>query len=393
MVIVLSIISITTVVSAATTISTNIQTDGTLSVTGTGTFSGNVGIGTTALDPVNGITSPLGVFGGTGADIGVVTINNASNSLHGLNINQTGGSGGQDVRAIDIIANGPITALGQVVVDCQTCTSGGNLWVGSSNAGFTNTTTGLGYFTLNSSSASGNILMVNNNGTGKALNLHNSSNSTLIYLDGANTTGYGITGAFPALTTGAAINLSSSNSGFTGNGVISANVSNSSASGAAIYGVNAGTGAAGRFDTSKGYGVDIQSSSNTTPGMRVFMTGQNANTGLKIQSYNAPTGAGTAFEVWGGTNGGILGASISTTGNGYFAGNVGIGTTSPVENLAVTNTTANSTTTMTIGQGSSNKGSCLKLFRTDGTPIYASVAAGATTFTLSTTACANVTGF
>jgi len=32
--------------SAATTISTNIQTDGTLSVTGTSTLIGNVGIGT-----------------------------------------------------------------------------------------------------------------------------------------------------------------------------------------------------------------------------------------------------------------------------------------------------------------------------------------------------------
>ncbi len=74
-------------------------------------------------------------------------------------------------------------------------------------------------------------------------------------------------------------------------------------------------------------------------------------------------------------------------------GSVGIGTTTPVENFAVTNSTANSTTTMTVGQGSSNKGSCLKLFRTDGSAIYAYVAAGATSFTLTTTACASVSNF
>jgi hypothetical protein len=35
----------------------------------------------------------------------------------------------------------------------------------------------------------------------------------------------------------------------------------------------------------------------------------------------------------------------------------------------------------------------LKLYRTDGSAIYAYVAAGATTFTLTTAACANVSNF
>ena len=74
-------------------------------------------------------------------------------------------------------------------------------------------------------------------------------------------------------------------------------------------------------------------------------------------------------------------------------GSIGIATTTPVANLQVNNSTANATTTMEVGSANQNKGSCLKLYRTDGTPIYAYVAAGATTFTLSTTACANVTGF
>ena len=85
-------------------------------------------------------------------------------------------------------------------------------------------------------------------------------------------------------------------------------------------------------------------------------------------------------------------ADISPSGGAYFASNVGVATTSPVANFQVANG-SNATTTMEIGSGGQNKGSCLKLYRTDGSPIYAYVAAGATTFTLSTTACASVSDF
>ena len=43
----LSLFILVVTVQAATTISTDIQTDGTLSVTGTSTLAGNVGVGTT----------------------------------------------------------------------------------------------------------------------------------------------------------------------------------------------------------------------------------------------------------------------------------------------------------------------------------------------------------
>jgi hypothetical protein len=72
---------------------------------------------------------------------------------------------------------------------------------------------------------------------------------------------------------------------------------------------------------------------------------------------------------------------------------VGIGTSTPVANLQATTLTANATTTIELGKADQNKGSCMKLYRTDGSAIYAYVAAGATAFTLSTTACATVTGF
>jgi hypothetical protein len=67
--------------------------------------------------------------------------------------------------------------------------------------------------------------------------------------------------------------------------------------------------------------------------------------------------------------------------------NVGIGTTSPVSSLQVVASTTNATTTVTIGQSNQNKGSCLVLYDAGGNAVYASVASGATTFTLSTTSC------
>lgn len=77
----------------------------------------------------------------------------------------------------------------------------------------------------------------------------------------------------------------------------------------------------------------------------------------------------------------------SVGGNSYFGGNVGIGTTTPTSALQVTASTANATSTLTLGKTGQNKGSCLELFDSAGTAVYAYVAAGATTFTLSATSC------
>ncbi len=100
------------------------------------------------------------------------------------------------------------------------------------------------------------------------------------------------------------------------------------------------------------------------------------------------------------------GAHLYSTGNGDLVvtrgdgsaginldvlGSEGIGTTTPVANFQVAN--GNATTTVEFGSAGQSKGTCIKLYRTDGSAIYASVAAGATTFTLTTTPCASVTGF
>jgi hypothetical protein len=79
----------------------------------------------------------------------------------------------------------------------------------------------------------------------------------------------------------------------------------------------------------------------------------------------------------------------SITGTNRFivtdSGSVGIGTSTPVTNLQVT--AGNATTTVTIGKIGAGKGSCLELYDVAGTVVYASVAAGASTFTLSSTSC------
>jgi hypothetical protein len=164
------------------------------------------------------------------------------------------------------------------------------------------------------------------------------------------------------------------------------------------------------------------SADNTAVGRNTLgsLTGGNNNTALGYNSLGAnTTGAGNVgvgtyaghYELGsstlyiddqdrGNSAGDKVGALLYGTFNSTpslqtltINGKVGIGSTTPVANLQVNNPTANSTTTMEVGNAQSNKGSCLKLYRTDGTPVYAYVAAGATTFTLSTSACATVTGF
>lgn len=68
-------------------------------------------------------------------------------------------------------------------------------------------------------------------------------------------------------------------------------------------------------------------------------------------------------------------------------GNIGMGTSTPTTQLQITASSTNATTTVTIGKIGQNKGSCLELYDAAGSPIYAYVASGATTFTLSTVSC------
>ncbi len=77
---------------------------------------------------------------------------------------------------------------------------------------------------------------------------------------------------------------------------------------------------------------------------------------------------------------------VSKTGKVELGAALSNGPDSIVDTLQIASST-NATTTLRIGQTGQNKGSCLALYDSAGTPIYAYVAAGQTAFTLSTTAC------
>ncbi len=70
--------------------------------------------------------------------------------------------------------------------------------------------------------------------------------------------------------------------------------------------------------------------------------------------------------------------NIYSAGNGknYFAGSVGIGTTTPATSLQVTAASANATTTMEFGKANQNKGTCLKMYDAAGTLKWVSIQGG-----------------
>lgn len=71
-----------------------------------------------------------------------------------------------------------------------------------------------------------------------------------------------------------------------------------------------------------------------------------------------------------------------------YSGKWGIGTTTSLtSSLTVATTTANATSTITLGKPGQNKGSCLELFDSAGTAVYAYVPAGGSAFTLSAISC------
>ncbi len=89
-------------------------------------------------------------------------------------------------------------------------------------------------------------------------------------------------------------------------------------------------------------------------------SGTAANTDLLINRTETAVGSGTQRLI-DAQVGGVSKFSVSNTGNGYFAGNVGIGTTTPQYDLSVTKT---SSTTAIIGDNGAS--GCLILGNSDG---------------------------
>jgi hypothetical protein len=128
---------------------------------------------------------------------------------------------------------------------------------------------------------------------------------------------------------------------------------------------------------------------NNTTGNYNVSFGYNAGTSITTGSNNIVIG--TYADVPDGTASNQLNIGNVLYGNST-TGSIGINTSTPIANFQVANGT-NATTTAEFGSSGQNKGTCIKLYRADGSAIYASVGTGATAFTLSTAPCASVTGF
>ena len=124
---------------------------------------------------------------------------------------------------------------------------------------------------------------------------------------------------------------------------------------------------AGWFTTLYATTVSASSTSFTYSGGNLDMVGDNI--------FNSGTITGTTLTA------------TSTTVISQIVFRLGIGTSTPVTPLHVTTTSANATSTLTVGKVGQNKGTCLEFFDQAGTAVYFSIVAGATTFTGSADSC------
>ncbi|MFA6459338.1 MAG: hypothetical protein WCV79_03010 [Candidatus Paceibacterota bacterium] len=114
----------------------------------------------------------------------------------------------------------------------------------------------------------------------------------------------------------------------------------------------------------------------------IYITDTNSATNKKhwfMENNAGVLSFGTSTDAWNVSDT----KAISITNNG----SIGIGTSAPASQFHVATTTANATTSVTIGKTGQTKGSCLELFDSSGTAVYAYVSAGASTFTLSSASC------
>ena len=296
-VLILSGVLVAGVVSASTTISTDINTQGQLTVTGTSTLTGSVSIGNT------GTASTLSVFGQILGNAFAASSTTATSTFAGY---------------VGIGTTTPNMKL--------------SLWGSGTN----------GFFGI-SSTTQGDIFVVNTSGK---VGIGTTSPTTVLTVQAASTAG--------GIQSNGTAALGSSSGG----GLVAATVFAPDAADERIGGLYfAGSNGSGGYN----YPVTINAFSN------------------QAWSGGSVSGAYLAFST---TYSGSRLEKMRITGDGL----VGIGTTTPTTQLQVTAST-NATTTVTIGKVGTGKGSCLELYDAAGTAVYAYVAAGATTFSLSATSC------
>jgi hypothetical protein len=380
---ILSAFVIGTSASAATTISTDISTGGTLTVTGLSSLgqasttqfsvsgnsyfpggstwlsSGNLGIGTTS--PY----APLSVVGAGGvvAEKFIATSTTATSTFAG---NIVVGTRPNAFALSNSLAMNSTTFSDAAVVK----STGASIALGSTNA------SGPGTHSIEASGASiafGTMTHTTFSGT-PTVTIKANGGGALAggYIEGINTG--------TALQEIAAFGLGSFAMGILSTTAYSRIAATGFASFAQGY-VGAGSAmsilSSGRGSFAQGY---VTTGTTTASGNGSFAVGDNITASGVLS-----TAFGTGFTN--STANSFMVGYASTPMFTVTSTAVGIGTTTPTTQLQVTTASSNATSTLTVGKVGQNKGSCLELFDSAGTAVYAYVAAGATTFTLSSVSC------
>jgi hypothetical protein len=151
----------------------------------------------------------------------------------------------------------------------------------------------------------------------------------------------------------------------------------------------------GSVPSATGYAIYFATGTNATTFTQYFLATSSTN-GTPNTNYVFSTSTGSIYGTYTKKDVTAYSVKIRPDGPSYLnGGSFSVGTTTGVADATLASVNFNATTAIQLGKGGQAKGTCLKLYRSDGTPVYATVNAGATSFTLTTTAtaCANVTGF
>ncbi|MFA5888816.1 MAG: hypothetical protein WCW47_00480 [Candidatus Paceibacterota bacterium] len=338
---------------ASTTISTNINTGGSLTVSSTGIFAGNVGIGTTtpatslSIVATPSTTSYVDGIASTYYPTNLLSITDTAVSA----VNNTG-------ILIDYIVNpssnpGSKTYRGQVIT-LSTPSSNEQSVASASLRGIQSNVKHQGSGNL--SSLIGITLNADFTGSGTIANQYGTSGSITVTGSGNVTNLYG--NAFSETVTGSG-NISnlkgeSITITHTGNGNVT------TLSGTLTIITHTGSGTITSFDGSRLTLVNTVGTINTAYGFR----------------FESLTGAGTVGNTYAFYVGDITAGTQTNTpysfyasdagAYNYFAGNTGIGTTTPQTKLHVSSG-ASATTTVTVGElGLTTSKACVNMNQADG---------------------------
>lgn len=351
-------------VSAATTISTNIQTDGTLAVTGLSTFTGPLTTsGTTGGYQIDGnlilqassTLNSLFIGQSAGNSTAVTGTDNNAFGLQALNSNTTGGRDNAiGYQALYSNTTGTYNnAFGLQTLYSNT-TGGNNVALGHA-ALFSNTTGGqnvaAGYVALDS-----NVTGINNVAIGENSAQFNSAATSTVSIGYFAGSGAGLFSDQGSV----AIGYEAGRHFATGSDY---NTLFGYQSGVLITTGNHNV-VLGAFDTND---------SSLTTGSNNIVIGNN----LTVPSASNSNQLDIGNEIYG--------TGLSGTGSTVSTGNVGIGVTNPTSEFQVASSTSNATSTIEIGKSGQNKGSCLVMYDVTGTVQYVTIQGGA--LVVSATSC------